>query len=71
MCAGQDSFSLQQQTNDTWRMLPQNLPADAGLVKDLLTALSGLQIVDFTKDVAIAAGPAGQGACLTRRSNTS
>ena len=52
---GQDSFSLQQQTNDTWRILPQNLPADAGLVKDLLTALSGLQIVEFTKDVAIAA----------------
>jgi hypothetical protein len=52
---GQDNFSLQQQTNDTWRILPQNLPADAGLVKDLLIALSGLQIVEFTKDVAIAA----------------
>jgi hypothetical protein len=52
---GQDNFSLQQQTNDAWRILPQDLPADAGLVKDLLTALGGLQIVEFTKDVAIAA----------------
>ena len=51
---GQDSFSLQQQTNDAWRVLPQDFPADAGLVKDLLSALSGLQIVEFTKDVAIA-----------------
>ena len=38
----------------TWRVLPQDFPADAGLVKDLLSALSGLQIVEFTKDVAIA-----------------
>ena len=52
---GQDNFSLQQQTNDAWRILPQDLPADAGLVKDLLSALSSLQIVEFTKDVAIAA----------------
>ena len=52
---GPDSFSLQQQTNDMWRIVPQDLPADAGLVKDLLTALSGLQIAEFTKDVAIAA----------------
>jgi hypothetical protein len=51
---GQDSFSLQQQTNGTWRVLPQGFPADAGLVKDLLSTLSTLQIVEFTKDVAIA-----------------
>ena len=31
----QDKFSVQQQTNDTWRVMPQDLPADAGLVKDL------------------------------------
>jgi hypothetical protein len=51
---GQDNFSLLQQTNDAWRIVPQDLPADAGLVKDLLTALSGLQIADFTSDVVIA-----------------
>lgn len=51
---GQDHFSLQQQTNDTWRVLPQNLPADKGLVKELLSALSSLQIVEFTSDVATA-----------------
>jgi Domain of unknown function (DUF4340) len=51
---GQDNFSVQQQTNDMWRFLPQDLPADAGLVKDLLSALTAMQIVEFTKDVATA-----------------
>jgi hypothetical protein len=51
---GADSFSLQQQTNGVWRVLPQGYPADAGVVKDLLADLSALQIVEFTKDVVIA-----------------
>jgi hypothetical protein len=51
---GQDNFSLQQQTNDAWRILPRDLPADTGLVKDLLTALSALQIVDFASDASVA-----------------
>jgi len=51
---GQDTFSLQQQSDDTWRVLPQNFPADAGLVKDLLSALSGMQIVEFNNDVVTA-----------------
>ncbi|MGO8930576.1 MAG: DUF4340 domain-containing protein [Limisphaerales bacterium] len=51
---GQDNFSVQQQTNNMCRVLPQDLPADADLVKDLLSALSSLQIVEFTKDVATA-----------------
>jgi hypothetical protein len=50
---GQDSFSVQQ-TNEAWRVLPQDFPVDAGLLKELVSALRGLQIVEFTKDVAIA-----------------
>ena len=68
---GQDSFSLQQQTNDTWRVLPQDFPADAGLVKDLLSALSGLADRRVHQRCRHCAGPAGLRACLTRRSNTS
>jgi hypothetical protein len=49
---GQDSFSLQL-TNDDWRVLPQDFPADTGLIRDLVSGLRGLQIVEFTKDVAI------------------
>ncbi len=49
-----DSFTLQRQTNGTWRVVPQGFPADGGLVKELLAALSTLPIVEFTKDVAIA-----------------
>jgi len=51
---GMDSFSLQQQTNGSWRVMPQGFRADAGLVKDLLARLSALQVVEFTKDVIIA-----------------
>ena len=36
---GQDSFSLQQ-TNDDWRVLPQDFPADAGLVRDLVSGVA-------------------------------
>lgn len=51
---GPDSYSLKQQTNGAWRILPQGWPADAGLVKYLLTALGSLPIAEFTKDVVIA-----------------
>ncbi len=47
---GRHDFSVQE-TNGAWRVLPENLPADAGLVKALLSALGGLQIVEFTSDV--------------------
>jgi hypothetical protein len=50
---GQDTFSLQQ-TNGAWRVLPQDFPADSGVLKELVSSLRGLQIVEFTKDVAIA-----------------
>jgi hypothetical protein len=49
-----ESFSLQQQTNGAWRVLPPGFLADAGVVKDFLAELSALQIVEFTKDVVIA-----------------
>ena len=58
---GADPFSVQQQTNGAWRVLPQGFPADAGLVKDFLTALSALQIVEFTTDVATAPDLAEKG----------
>jgi hypothetical protein len=48
---GTDSFSLIHQESNTWRIQPQNLPADAGLVKDLLASLAGMQVVQFVKDV--------------------
>lgn len=48
-----DKFSLQQVTNDIWRVLPQDFPADAGRVKDLVAALSGMRVVQFVKDNVI------------------
>jgi hypothetical protein len=48
---GQDIFSLQHETNDTWRVLPDNLHADAGNVQDLFTILTAAPIIGFVKDV--------------------
>src|SRR5437016_11444893 len=50
---GLDNFSLQRQTNDTWRVMPQNLPADGGLVKELLSTLGGMQVAQFVKGVVV------------------
>jgi len=44
-------FRLERQTNDTWRVLPQDFAADPVLVQDLISELNGLRIVQFTKDV--------------------
>jgi hypothetical protein len=49
---GQDSFTLEQQTNGMWRLLPQGFTADAGLVKDFFSALNTLRIIEFI-DVVI------------------
>ncbi len=48
---GQDRFSLQRQTNDTWRVAPQDFQADAPAINELIQGLSTLEIVQFTKDV--------------------
>ena len=52
---GEDDFSIQQQTNGTWRVLPKDFPADTDLVGDLLAKLSDMPIVEFVNDVVIAA----------------
>ena len=49
----EDTFSVQHQTSNAWRVLPQNFPADAGLVGELLSNLTNMPIVDFAKDGAI------------------
>jgi len=41
---GVENFSVERQTNDTWTVMPQNFPADAALVKQLLIGLSALPI---------------------------
>ncbi len=43
---GQDHFSVQQQGANIWRVLPQNLPADAPACKDLLSRLGHLPILE-------------------------
>lgn len=45
-----DNFSLQWQTNNSWRVMPQDFPADATLSAGLALALSQLQVEDFEKD---------------------
>jgi hypothetical protein len=50
----EDNFALHRQTNGAWRLLPQNFPADAGLVGELLSNLTNMPIVDFPQDVVTA-----------------
>lgn len=47
---GQDNFSLEWQTNDTWRVMPEGFPADPTLAAALPRKLSDLQVADFVKD---------------------
>lgn len=47
-----DNFSLQWQTNNSWRVMPPDYPADATLSAGLALTLSQLQVEDFEKDSA-------------------
>jgi hypothetical protein len=49
---GEESFTLQRQTNGLWRITePRDQPADAGLMKEFLAVLGELEVVEFVKDV--------------------
>ena len=48
--AAQDEFTLQWQTNNIWRVLPQDFPADQILATRLVRTLSELQVANFEKD---------------------
>jgi len=48
---GEDDFTLQWQTNTSWRVTaPQNFPADEVLATRLARKLSELQVADFEQD---------------------
>lgn len=47
---GSDEFTLQWGTNNAWRVLPQNFPADEILATRLARSLSELQVADFVVD---------------------
>ena len=64
---GPENFSVQEQTNGGWRVLPQGFPADSGLVRNLVSALNGLRIVDFTNDVVTAQDLAAYGLAAPAR----
>jgi hypothetical protein len=49
---GEDVFNLDRQTNGAWRVAPQGYPADGESVSNLISALTGMVIVQFAKDVA-------------------
>lgn len=47
---GRDNFSLDWQTNNSWRVMPQNFPADTALAAGLAREFGELQVADFEKD---------------------
>lgn len=48
---GDEAFSVVRETNHTWHLEPQQFRVDAGLMQDFVAALTGLKIIQFTKDV--------------------
>lgn len=57
---GAESFTLQQQTNLTWRIIePQELPADLSLISNLLSDLLSIEVVEFEKDIVTDYTPYG------------
>jgi uncharacterized protein DUF4340 len=48
--AGQDEFTLQWQTNNSWQIVTQGFPADERLATRLARTLSELQVANFAKD---------------------
>ena len=50
---GQDSFLVQRQTNQNWQVAAEGslpFPGDAGMVRNLLTNLADMRVVQFRKD---------------------
>jgi hypothetical protein len=47
----EQAFTVERQTNETWRVVPDNFPADPEAVQELLSTLAGMQVIEFTKDV--------------------
>lgn len=52
---GEENFTIQQQSNGVWQLLPQNTPVDTESVNELIANLGQMQIVDFVNDVVIEA----------------
>ena len=50
---GQDRFRVERQTNNLWRVLPQNFIADTNYMNAFIVALAELQVTQFVKDVVI------------------
>ncbi len=48
---GPDPFTLERGTNDSWNVMPQNVPADAWMVKNLIGTLAGLTVVEYVREV--------------------
>jgi hypothetical protein len=48
---GSDHFRLAHLTNDCWKVLPQDIPADAAAVRDLLAFLGRMEIEQFVRDI--------------------
>jgi hypothetical protein len=65
-----DDFSVQKQTNGGWRVLPENFAADGTLVREMVSALTNLQIVEFVKDNVTEVGWADYGLATPDRRYT-
>jgi len=64
---GQDRFTLVRQTNNLWRVLPQNFIADTNYMNQFILALVQLQVEQFVKDVVIESALTNYGLATPQR----
>lgn len=50
---GRDQFTLRSQADGSWQMVGDGFPLDADLIKEFLSNLSDLQVVQYVKDLAL------------------
>ena len=64
---GDDNFILRDQGSNTWKIVGEKYPADAGSVQLFIKTLAGLRIAEFVKDVVTAPDLTAYGLATPRR----
>jgi len=64
---GSNSFTLQRQGTNEWRVLGEKFPADAGSVQQFIKALASLRVAEFVKDVVTTPDLPGYGLATPTR----
>jgi hypothetical protein len=65
--AGEDRFTLVHQTNNHWRVMPQDFAADTSSMNDFILTLAQMRVAQFVKDVVTGPDLPAYGLATPRR----